>query len=244
MFKKLIIIFIISALIVFFIYFLSFSYNNSMSPASESPLVPQITKGNWSPPIRNIDGDITINHNISDVDKEVKKLKKANIAFTSPSKMNKNNTYIITLHLSPSKASKELLEEIKDGEKESATIKYSARMQAKLIGENKRAFEITPITPDIQAISTIIDITTWKWDVTPLEEGKQYLHLVLSAFLNIEGKETSLQIKTFDKKIKVEISMLNRVSEFIRQSWKWLLGSLLFPIVAWYWKLKYPQKES
>lgn len=194
----------------------------------------QVTHGDKSPIINNT------NH----VDKEVAKLKKANIAFNSPSSMKKNETYLINLHLSPNKSTQELLSKIKENEKEAAEIKYSYRMKASLLSENKKAFEIMSISPDIQAVSSILDTTTWKWDVTPLESGKQYLHLSLTAFLDLEDKETPLQIKTFDKEIEVKISVIDEITSFFQDSWKWLLGSLLFPLIVWYWKLKHPEKKS
>lgn len=177
------------------------------------------------------------------VDKEVAKLKKANIAFNSPSSMKKNETYLINLHLSPNKSTQELLDKIKEDEKEATEIKYSYRMKALLLSENKKAFEIMPISPDVQAVSGILDTTTWKWDVTPLEAGKQYLHLSLIAFLDIEAKETPLQIKTFDKEIEVKVSILDEITSFFQNSWKWLLGSLLFPLIVLYWKLKAEKKS-
>ncbi len=171
----------------------------------------------------------------SSVDNEIEKMQTANIVFDTPSSMYRNKTYIINLKLDAVKDISDLFKELSGTEKESAVVKYSSTMKAELISENKKAFEITPITPDTQVISSI-NTTSWKWAVTPLELGEQYLHLSLTAFLDIEGKETALSIKTFDKVIKVNISYPDEITLFIQKNWKWILGSLLFPLIGLWWK--------
>jgi len=171
----------------------------------------------------------------SSVDYAIEKLKNANIVFDTPSSMYRNKTYIINLKLDAVKDISDLLKELNSSEKESAVVKYSSTMKAELISENKKAFDITPITPDTQVISSI-NTTSWKWDVTPLEQGEQNLHLSLTAFLDIEGKEKALSIKTFDKVIKVNISYPDEITLFIQNNWKWILGSLLFPLIGLWWK--------
>ncbi len=179
---------------------------------------------------------------IDPVDNEIEKLKTGNIVFNTPSSMYKNKTNIISLKLDATKNIASLLNELDGVEKESAVIMYSNRMKAELISD-KNAFEITSISPDIQAISSV-NTTTWKWDVTPLELGDQYLHLSLTAFLIIEGKETPLSIKTFDKVIKVNVSYTDEISFFIQNNWKWIFGSLLFPLAGFWWKNNYNKKET
>ena len=180
---------------------------------------------------------------LGSVDRALKKLKDANIVFDTPSSMDKHKTYIIHLKLNASEDIKELLKELDGLQKESATIKYSSRMKAELISENKRAFEITAISPSLQATSSLAT-TTWKWDVTPLESGEQYLHLSLTAFITIEGKETPFSVKTFDKRIKVNISLEDEVVTFIQSNWKWILGTLLFPFIGFLWSKLKGKKED
>ncbi len=180
---------------------------------------------------------------IDPVDHEIEKLQTANIVFDTPSSMYRNKTYIINLKLDAVKDISDLLKELGGTEKESAVVKYSRRMKAELISENKKAFEITSISPDIQAISSI-STTSWKWDVTPLELGEQYLHLSLTAFLDIEGKETALSIKTFDKVIEVNIAYPDEITLFMQNNWKWILGSLLFPLVGFWWKNNRKKEEE
>jgi len=183
------------------------------------------------------------NNELSNVDRGLKKLKEANIVFDTPSSMDKHKTYIIHLKLNASENIAELLKELHGSQKESARIKYSSRMEAELISENRQAFEITAITPSLQAVSSL-DTTTWKWDVTPLESGEQYLHLSLTAFITIEGKETASSVKTFDKRIKVNISLEDEVVTFIERNWKWILGTLLFPLIGFLWSKLKGKKED
>lgn len=219
----------------------------------------QITYGENPPLISSTKGNINIHATCSSyaspngensecidiVDKEVRKLRKATIAFNTPSKMNKGETYLLTLLLSSNQSSEQLLSRIKEIEKESSVLEHhSNRMKAMLIGENKKAFEIISISPDIQAISKIIGITTWKWDITALEEGQQSLHLTLTAFIDVGGINTELQIKQFDKKIDVEVTLYSQVREFMKDSWKWILGSILFPLIAWRWTQKTLNKPT
>lgn len=179
----------------------------------------------------------------SSVDNEIEKMQTANIVFDTPSSMYRNKTYIINLKLDAVKDISDLLKELSATEKESAVVKYSSTMKAELISENKKAFEITPITPDTQVISSI-NTTSWKWDVTPLEQGEQNLHLSLTAFLDIEGKEKALSIKTFDKVIEVNIAYPDEISLFMQNNWKWILGSLLFPLIGFWWKNNRKKEEE
>ena len=179
----------------------------------------------------------------SSVDNEIEKMQTANIVFDTPSSMYRNKTYIINLKLDAVKDISDLLKELSATEKESAVVKYSSTMKAELISENKKAFEITLITPDTQVISSI-NTTSWKWDVTPLEQGEQNLHLSLTAFLDIEGKEKALSIKTFDKVIVVNIAYPDEIFLFMQNNWKWILGSLLFPLVGFWWKNNRKKEEE
>ncbi len=179
----------------------------------------------------------------SSVDNEIEKMQTANIVFDTPSSMYRNKTYIINLKLDAVKDISDLFKELSGTEKESAVVKYSSTMKAELISENKKAFEITPITPDTQVISSI-NTTSWKWDVTPLELGEQNLHLSLTAFLDIEGKEKALSIKTFDKVIEVNIAYPDEITLFMQNNWKWILGSLLFPLVGFWWKNNRKKEEE
>lgn len=127
-----------------------------------------------------------------------------------------------------------------EGEKEGARIRVSDRMEARLSGPN---FAITAITPEIQAVSRN-DVTEWKWEVKPSNDGRQYLHLTLSALLSVDGTSTPRAIRTFDKVIEVEIGWHQRVGSFFEKNWQWLWAAVLVPIVGWLWKRKIGSKPN
>ena len=177
------------------------------------------------------------------VDLAVKSLKQANIAFNTPTAMKKNETYLISLKLSSTKSVDDLLAAIEGDEKESAEVNYGNRMLASLVARKRGAFDIVSITSDEQAISSLVDETTWTWSVTPLDSGKKHLHLTLVALLDINGEKTPFQIKSFEKTIEVEVSALNALLDFIKASWEWIMGSLIFPLIVWLWKIRSTKNE-
>jgi hypothetical protein len=126
------------------------------------------------------------------------------------------------------------------GEKEGARIRVSDRMEARLTGPN---FAITAITPEIQAVSRT-DITEWKWEVKPIIDGHQRLHLTLSALLSVDGASTPRAIRTFDEIIEVEVAWHQRVGSFFAQNWQWLWAAVLIPVAGWLWKRKKASKPD
>lgn len=198
--------------------------------------------GDQSPIIVGGKGDVQIT-SPNEVDIKIKELKEANIAFNSPSSAHKNKVVPISLILSAGDSIEKLLQKITGTEKEYAVVKFSERMKASLISENKNAFEIVSITPILQAVLSI-QSTQWKWDVTPLESGVQYLHLTLTALIIVDGKETEWSVKTFDKQIQVNVLVIDELRSFVAENWEWFLGSLVFPIMAWIWKTRHSKKSD
>lgn len=201
----------------------------------------QSTQGDQSPAV--LSGNDTIINYGNEVDIAVKDLKKANIAFSSPSVMQKNKVEAVTLMLGVRESIQDLLKAIESEEKESAIIKYTPRMKAELISENSKAFEIVEIAPSLQAIGTITPVR-WRWDVTPLESGKQYLHLTLIALIKVDDIETALPIRTFHKEIEVKVAASDRFLHFLVSNWQWMIGSLILPLIIWYWKARKLSKVS
>ncbi len=83
-------------------------------------------------------------------------------------------------------------------------------MEARLSGY---MFQITAITPEIQAVSKRQQ-TEWKWEIDPKEEGKHRLHLTLTALLEIDGHSTPRAIRTFDKIIEVMLQQHKKSGSF------------------------------
>lgn len=164
-----------------------------------------------------------------------------NIAFNVPTAMNMRDTASIQLMLSlvtPTEELKKMIEA--EGLKEGAHIQVSDRMEARLSGSN---FAITAVTPEVQAVSRQTT-TGWKWDIKPLSEGKQYLHLTLSALISVDGTSTPRAIRTFDKIIEVEVTWQQKATQFLENNWQWLWAVILAPIAGWLWKKRKPSSRN
>ncbi len=169
------------------------------------------------------------------VDDAVKNMDKANIAFNMPMKMNVGDVRNIRLLLSYKDTLEQLESEIKKAESTfSETIQVSSRMEAKLIGNN---FVVTSISPEIQAI-TKEQKTEWLWAVQPKKEGAHIIYLTLTAFISIKGEQTPRMIKTFEKKVVVEVTFTQKAKNIISSNWQWFWAAMLVPVGGWLWNRK------
>ena len=176
------------------------------------------------------------------VEEIVNNLEWGNIAFDTPKKMKFEEPKIIKLLLSPTKSVQELQSSLKSHEQiESARIQISNKMQAKLSGPG---FKIEVLDPQEQAVS-IGKTTQWRWQVTPTKDGDedQNLYLTLSAIINVSNQKSLFVIQTFDKTIKVEVSVSQRISTFVAGNWQWLWASILVPLSPFIWK-RYQRKRD
>lgn len=169
----------------------------------------------------------------SAIDRILERMELGNIAFNAPRLMNLHDTAIIQLMLGFETEIEELKQIIEaEGEIDGERIRVSDRMEARLSGPN---FAITAITPELQAVSRI-EVTEWKWEVKPMSQGRQNLHLTLSAHIGVDGTSTSRVIRTLSKDIKVEVTRRQWIGSFIKKNWQWLWAAILVPIAGWLWK--------
>ncbi|GEM_PF-1996532 len=177
----------------------------------------------------------------SAVDQVLDQLNLGNIAFNAPHTMEMDKTENIQLVLSLDQSIEELKSTIQAlGIKEGANIKVSDRMEASLTG---LAFDIVPITPKEQAIASK-GITSWEWQVVPKKEGTQWLYLSLTAHFEVDGKDMMRSVKTFDKVIEVEVTPLQKASQFIKGNWQWLWATFIAPLGFWQWKSRAKNKKA
>lgn len=172
-----------------------------------------------------------------EVDDVLQDLPVGNVAFNSPNTMTLKKIYPIYVLLSPEKSIEELQRDlqrrIEDHQLfEGAQIRIASEMEARLTGQN---FEITAVAPESQAISGQ-EQTEWQWDVKPKEEGTQELHLTLSAILYVNDRAIPRAIRTFDKKITVQVTLGQRIGAFIRDNWDKIWKVLLVPLALLIWK--------
>jgi hypothetical protein len=172
---------------------------------------------------------------LGDVDRLLEEMEFGTIAFNAPTNINIDDSPQIQLILSLAETVEKLKQSItEEGEKVGATIRVSDRMEARLSGY---MFQITAITPEIQAVSRRQQ-TEWKWEIHPKKEGKHRLHLTLTALLEIDGHSTSRAIRTFDKIIEVNVTATQKVGLFFKNNWQWLWAAILVPVAGWLWKRK------
>lgn len=175
------------------------------------------------------------------VDEIVTNLEWGNIAFDTPKKMQFEEPKIIELLLSSTKSVQELESSLKSHEQiESARIQISNRMEADLSGQG---FKIEALVPQEQAVYRG-KTTQWKWEVTPTKDGNQNLYLTLSAIINVSNQKVPLVIRTFDKTIKVDVSVGQQISTFVSGNLEWLWASILVPISPFIWKWYKKQRDK
>lgn len=164
------------------------------------------------------------------VDRVLEKLQLGNIAFNTPTHLQLGVPTEIHLILSTQRPIEDLQEMIAEaGGKEGARIRISSQMQAHLAGSG---FRIEPITPEAQRISGT-EVTEWKWEVKPTEEGNQTLYLTLSALLSVEGERIPRAVRTFERTIDVNVTWPMRLSGFATNNWQWLWTTFLVPLWIW-----------
>jgi hypothetical protein len=179
------------------------------------------------------------------IDEARQSLEKAYIAFNVPRSMRLGETVRIALLFSFRESPDQLIERLKNqsaavGEKESAVIHVSNRMQARLTGEG---FTITAIMPELQVIGTS-EITEWKWHIKAITPGRHTLHMTLSAIVYLETAQTPLAIHTFDRQIEVVVSWYHPIGSFVGNNWQWLWTALLVPVGGWLWTRYFRRRNS
>lgn len=167
------------------------------------------------------------------VDRILEKLVTSTIAFNAPEHMNIEDESDIQLLLGLNVTADSLVKMIEEeGVIERGTIKISNIMGARLVGGN---FLIEAITPEQQLISPR-EVTEWKWFITPKKEGKNSLHLTITAIINFNGEEKQRAIRTFEKTILVNVTPRQKIADFVNHNGQWLWAVLVAPILAIIWK--------
>lgn len=173
---------------------------------------------------------------LDSVDRVLDSMVWANIAFNAPLKISLTDKAQIQLLLSIQKSMDELRGLIvAAGQQEGAIIKVTNQMEARLTGQ-EGSFKILKITPEEQAVGSV-GTFEWKWEVEPLIPGVHTLYLGLIAHFTVDGVPTRKSIRTFERKINVEVSAGQLASQFYERNWQWLWAAILIPTVGWLWKL-------
>jgi len=170
----------------------------------------------------------------SEVDEALAGLEPANIAFNTPTELRLDEQEAVRLLVSRDETIEELQEQIDDavGEIEGATIKVSDVMIASLTGLD---FDIER-TSDARQPVLSTGATMWSWSVEPTESGTRSLHLTLTALLDVNGKEETFTVKTFDRTWTVVVPWPDRVTGFAGENWQWLWTAIFLPLAAIVWR--------
>ena len=107
-------------------------------------------------------------------------------------------------------------------------INVLPHMTVKLLGN--KAFEIVPLTPEEQFVAKDA-FTQWQFNVTPLKSGEQELDLLVGVRVQepTGDKETRFH-PTYEHTVMVEVDRVFVVTHFFEENWKWIIGTMLFPV--------------
>lgn len=98
------------------------------------------------------------------------------------------------------------------------------RMQARLFGDD-RYFSITALGSETQDIA-LGETAEWDWRVTPLCEGHGLLTLRLTMLADIEGNAVTVDAEALHTSVEITVkSFFTRPRRFVRDNWRWMLGS-------------------
>jgi len=177
---------------------------------------------------------------LSLVDRALAKLTLGNIAFNTPEKMLLGSVETVELLLSVKESAAQLTDAVAWRPVETAEgIRVAPEMEATLVGHG---FRIEATTPARQAVSSLARVR-WAWTISPIKAGSQGLDLSLNARIQVEGKDSPFVVRTFSKKILVEVSVTDQVFGLIKAHGAWLWTTVLLPLGVWFWKRRKAKSE-
>ena len=163
---------------------------------------------------------------MNSVDAELAKLMTGNVAFNTPERTHVGEELSVQAILSTTLKAEDLtLLVTEPGKVETAPLKVSRRMIATLAGGS--AFDISPSGPVTQWVSES-EPTTWTWIVTPRNVGEQFLILTFDAIITMDGKDDKRSLRTFKKRIDVEVGWPHSLGEWMEFLKKWAEGLSYF----------------
>lgn len=176
------------------------------------------------------------------IEEQIKNLKQGQILFNPPKQMKVGVKEIVEVRIS-----KEINENIANGLKgrgvpQVEQIKVGTFMKAHLDGDN---FEIKLRSNGEEQPVANEGITPWEWDVTPQKAGSQTLLLTVTVRLKLpNGKEESLDYPVFRRPIDVMVDPVFTIKDFIVKNWKWIISTLIIPLVGWVAKKKWDSRSD
>lgn len=153
-------------------------------------------------------GEQAASYEPEEVDEIEKKLPAGVIYFGAPPEMGLSDVEYVYLAISSGTRVTTTADLFPEARWRSAGFaKISNRVEAKLSSHD---FQITAATPELQAIRQST-IALWSWSISPRTSGEGTLRAVVSALIDVDGKETPLVVRTYEKSIHVRIGMMKSV---------------------------------
>jgi hypothetical protein len=119
-------------------------------------------------------------------------------------------------------------------------IKLGNTMNATLVDPTK-SFNISSIGDETKILSFDSTKTTetWMWDIIPLKSGEIPLTLKVEVVINKNGTDRKTRLEVFNKQLMIKaeyIPWYKKTINFLKIEWKWLITTIIIPLVIWYRK--------
>lgn len=165
--------------------------------------------------------------------------------FLPPTSMKLNQSYILDLYMSRSDSQAKLATAIVTAnalatstseagtliapggqtvEVHGGQIEVSGNVRAELMSENPQAFEIESWNGDgIRSVEGPTQVI-WQWRITPKQEGRQALILLIYQQVNINASVQWYSLPRERRVVKVDVTMGQRLSQL---NWRWIISTVL-----------------
>lgn len=119
---------------------------------------------------------------------------------------------------------------------EHAVARLGTRMKATLHAD-ARDIEVTILGTDVQILEDDAALG-WDWRVIPLREGSTLVTLRLTMLADLDGRETAVDAQALHTSVEITVrTFMTRPHRFIRDNWRWMLGSSGIGAIAAVWAL-------
>ncbi|TQV85840.1 FHA domain-containing protein [Aliikangiella coralliicola] len=154
------------------------------------------------------------------------------LMYNPPQKMKLGTKERVEVRIS-TKFMKELAANLKGaGKPQFEKLKISEFMKVKLIGND---FDILALSEEEQIVSDN-DVTNWSWDITAKSLGLKEIHLKVTSRFKLETGQEFKDYPIIDNEIFISVNPTYSLRKFANTYWKWIMTSLLIPLLVWAWK--------
>jgi hypothetical protein len=168
----------------------------------------------------------------------VSEIKLGTLVYQIPDTMIYKKTYIIRIRINRDTLDKTISQNIEKITK-TAIIKTTQKMEVLIVDpSSEKSFEIVKSNDDSQNIETD-EYTEWVYGITPIKSGRLKLNIVIS----IIKKDSKKQIVYIDS-VFVKANPARNVNDFLGENWKWIMTTIIIPIVGWYYNKKRKKRRA